>query len=94
MALLLNGGHAFTKFFRTVFFSSNSYLFFSCCGHIRRSADPYYGLANSFLKLLGLPGQPFFGSQDQALWCIIWLSVWRSAGLLDDVLSSRSSEYS
>jgi multiple sugar transport system permease protein len=42
--------------------------------------DPYYGLANSFLKLIGLPGQPFFGSQDQALWCIIWLSVWRSAG--------------
>ncbi|MEL7555483.1 sn-glycerol-3-phosphate transport system permease protein UgpA [bioreactor metagenome] len=80
MALLLNGGHAFTKFFRTVFFLPTAISFSVVAVIFAVVLDPYYGLANSFLKLLGLPGQPFFGSQDQALWCIIWLSVWRSAG--------------
>jgi len=42
--------------------------------------DPYYGLANSILKGLGLPAQPFLSSPDQALACLILIVVWRNAG--------------
>ncbi len=80
MALLLNEGYGFTKFFRTVFFLPTAISFSVVAVIFAVVLDPYYGLANSFLKLIGLPGQPFFGSTEQALWCIIWLSVWRSAG--------------
>ena len=80
MALLLNEGYGFTKFFRTVFFLPTAISFSVVAVIFAVVLDPYYGLANSFLKLTGLPGQPFFGSTEQALWCIIWLSVWRSAG--------------
>lgn len=80
MALLLNEGYGFTKFFRTVFFLPTAISFSVVAVIFAVVLDPYYGLANSFLKSLGLQGQPFFGSTDQALWCVIWLSVWRSAG--------------
>jgi len=80
MALLLNEGYGFTKFFRTVFFLPTAISFSVVAVIFAVVLDTYYGLANSFLKLIGLPGQPFFGSTEQALWCIIWLSVWRSAG--------------
>lgn len=80
MALLLNEGYGFTKFFRTVFFLPTAISFSVVAVIFAVVLDPYYGLANSFLKLIGLPDQPFFGSTEQALWCIIWLSVWRSAG--------------
>jgi multiple sugar transport system permease protein len=80
MALLLNEGYGFTKFFRTVFFLPTAISFSVVAVIFAVVLDPYYGLANSFLKLIGLQSQPFFGSTDQALWCIIWLCVWRSAG--------------
>jgi len=80
MALLLNEGYGFTKFFRTVFFLPTAISFSVVAVIFAVVLDPYYGLANSLLKLLGMPSQPFFGSTEQALWCIIWLSVWRSAG--------------
>ena len=80
MALLLNEGYGFTKFFRTVFFLPTAISFSVVAVIFAVVLDPYYGLANSFLKSIGMPSQPFFGSTKQALWCIIWLSVWRSAG--------------
>ena len=80
MALLLNEKRFSTKFFRTVFFLPTAISFSVVAVIFAVVLDPYNGLANSFLKLAGLKSQPFFGSVDQALWCVIWLCVWRSAG--------------
>jgi multiple sugar transport system permease protein len=80
MALMLNGKHIYTKFFRTVFFLPTAISFSVVAVIFSVVLDPYYGLANSFLKMVNLPSQPFFGAANQALWCIIWLCVWRSAG--------------
>lgn len=80
MAMLLNERHFFTKFFRTIFFLPTAISFSVVAVIFAVVLDSYNGLANSFLKLLGLKAQPFFGSVDQALWCIILLCVWRSAG--------------
>ena len=80
MALMLNEKYIYTKFFRTVFFLPTAISFSVVAVIFSVVLDPYYGLANSFLKMMGLPSQPFFGSANQALWCIISLCVWRSAG--------------
>lgn len=42
--------------------------------------DPYYGLANSLLRAIGLPPQPFLNSPRQALACLIAIAVWRNSG--------------
>lgn len=80
MALLLNEKHFFTKFFRTVFFLPTAISFSVVAVIFAVVLDPYNGLANSFLKLVGMNSQPFFGSANQSLWCVILLCVWRSAG--------------
>jgi len=80
MALLLNENHFFTKFFRTVFFLPTAISFAVVSVIWSVVLDPYYGLANSFLTLFGLPAQPFFASTAQALGCLVFLNVWRSAG--------------
>lgn len=80
MALLLNENHFFTKFFRTVFFLPTAISFAVVSVIWAIVLDPYYGLANSFLVLLGFKPQPFFSSPNQALWGLIMLSVWRSSG--------------
>jgi len=80
MALLLNENHFFTKFFRTVFFLPTAISFAVVSVIWSVVLDPHYGLANGFLTLFGLPAQPFFASTAQALWCLVFLNVWRSAG--------------
>jgi len=80
MALLLNGSHFFTRFFRTVFFLPTAISFAVVSVIWMIVLDPYYGLANSFLTLFGLKPQPFFSSTAQALWGLIMLNVWRSSG--------------
>jgi multiple sugar transport system permease protein len=80
MALLLNENHFFTKFFRTVFFLPTAISFAVVSVIWSVVLDPHYGLANSFLTLFGLPAQPFFSSSAQALWCLVFLNVWRSSG--------------
>lgn len=80
MALLVNGRHAFTKAFRTIYFLPTAISFSVVAVIFSVVLDPYYGLANSVLKLMRLPSQPFFGSPRQSLWCLVWLNVWRSAG--------------
>lgn len=80
MALLLNGSHFFTKFFRTVFFLPTAISFAVVSVIWAIVLDPYYGLANSFLTLFNFKPQPFFSSPDQALWGLILLNVWRSSG--------------
>ncbi|HNW46009.1 MAG TPA: sugar ABC transporter permease [Thermotogota bacterium] len=80
MALLLNENRFFTKFFRTVFFLPTAISFAVVSVIWSVVLDPHYGLANGFLTLFGLPAQPFFASTAQALWCLVFLNVWRSAG--------------
>jgi multiple sugar transport system permease protein len=80
MALLLNENHFFTKFFRTIFFLPTAISFAVVSVIWSVVLDPHYGLANSFLTLFGLPAQPFFSSSAQALWCLVFLNVWRSSG--------------
>jgi len=41
---------------------------------------PTYGAFNIILRTLGLPGQPFLQSVDQALPSIILMTIWRFAG--------------
>jgi multiple sugar transport system permease protein len=79
-ALLLNNKHPFTGFFRTVFFLPSAISFSVIAVIWGVILDPYYGLANSVLILLRLPPQPFLTSAHQALFCIILLCLWRSAG--------------
>lgn len=80
MALLVNGNHAYKKIFRTIYFLPTAISFSVVAVIFSVVLDPYYGLANSFLKLFGLPSQPFFSSVEQSMWCLVLLTVWRSAG--------------
>jgi multiple sugar transport system permease protein len=80
MALLVDRKGPLPKVFRTVFFLPTAISFSVVAVIFSVVLDPYYGLANSFLKLAGMPSQPFFSSVGQAMWCLVWLNVWRSAG--------------
>lgn len=42
--------------------------------------DPRYGYINQFLKLVGLPAQPFLGSTSQALMSIVVVLLWINLG--------------
>ncbi|HBK67477.1 MAG TPA: sugar ABC transporter permease [Firmicutes bacterium] len=80
LALLLNTGMKFVKFFRTLYFlpSAISYAVVAVIWGV--IFDPYYGLANSFLRFFNLKPQPYFSSPNQALLCIVFLVLWRSVG--------------
>ncbi|MDK2952407.1 MAG: multiple sugar transport system permease protein [Kosmotogales bacterium] len=80
LALLLNGSQKFVKFFRTLFFLPTAISFVVVAVIWGVVMDPYYGLANSFLKMIGVGAQPFMNSTSQALLCIIFISIWRSSG--------------
>lgn len=41
---------------------------------------PNDGLINGFLELVGIPGQPWLTSSDQALWAIIIMASWVGVG--------------
>lgn len=80
LALLLNSASKYASFFRTLYFlpSAVSYAVVAVIWGV--VFDPHYGLANSFLRLLGIAPQPFLTSSSQALWCIVFLVLWRNAG--------------
>ncbi len=42
--------------------------------------DPTLGILNVAMKSVGLPGQPFLGSPDQAIPSIALINIWRHAG--------------
>ena len=42
--------------------------------------NPNEGLINSALNFFGIPNQPFLRSADQAMYSIIFMSVWQAAG--------------
>lgn len=42
--------------------------------------QPSYGLFNQVLQLIGLPGQRFLLSPDQALYCVIAYALWKNIG--------------
>ena len=79
-ALLLNVKHRFVSFFRTLYFLPAAVSYSVVAVIFGVVFDPYYGLANSMLHLLGFKAQPFFTSPAQALPCIIFLCLWHSAG--------------
>ena len=39
--------------------------------------DPNQGLINGLIGFFGIPPQPFFVSENQALWCIIAIATWK-----------------
>ena len=39
--------------------------------------DPNQGLINGLIGVFGIPPQPFLGSENQALWCIIAIATWK-----------------
>lgn len=80
LAMLVNVRHNFTVFFRTLYFIPAAISFAVVSVIWGVVLDSYYGLANSFLTLFGLPPQPFFASTKQALLCLVFLILWRSAG--------------
>jgi multiple sugar transport system permease protein len=41
---------------------------------------PSYGAINLILKAFGFSSQPFLQSMDQAMSCIIWMTIWKYAG--------------
>ncbi len=79
-ALLLNVRRRFVAFFRTLYFLPAAVSFSVVAVIFGVVLDPYYGLANSILRMLGIGAQPFFSSIDQALPCIAFLVLWHSAG--------------
>ena len=80
LAMLVNVRNKFAVFFRTLYFipAAISFAVVSVIWGI--VLDPYYGLVNGFLALVGIPPQPFFASSGQALPSLIFLILWRSAG--------------
>lgn len=80
MALLLNSGRLYTRFFRTLFFlpSAVSCVVVSVLWSV--ILDPYYGMANGMLNSLGMKAQPFFSSPSQALPSLAFLNIWRNSG--------------
>jgi multiple sugar transport system permease protein len=80
MALLLNKSFRYINFFRSLFFLPSAISLAVVAVIWGVIFDPYYGLANSFLRLGGISPQPFFSSSNQALACLVFLGIWRSAG--------------
>ncbi len=39
--------------------------------------EPTIGLLNSILRAWGIPPQPWLGSEQQALWCLVIVDVWQ-----------------
>jgi multiple sugar transport system permease protein len=79
-ALLLNVKLRFVAFFRTLYFLPAAVSYSVVAVVFGVMFDPYYGLINSIIRLLGLKPQPFFTSPEQALPCIIFLCLWHSTG--------------
>jgi multiple sugar transport system permease protein len=42
--------------------------------------DPTLGLINQFLRIFGIPRQPFVASVAQAMPSVAWVNIWRHAG--------------
>lgn len=80
LALLLNTRRWYTGFFRTLAFLPSAISMAVVAVIWGIILDPYYGLANSMLRMVGLAPQPFLTSSSQALMCLAVISLWRSAG--------------
>ncbi|MDD4793088.1 MAG: sugar ABC transporter permease [Firmicutes bacterium] len=80
LAFLLRGKGRRLSFLRTLCFLPSAVSLSVMAVVWGLMLDPYYGLANSILKRLGVPPQPFLSSTNQALACLILIAVWRNAG--------------
>ncbi|MCR4425071.1 MAG: sugar ABC transporter permease [Firmicutes bacterium] len=80
LALLFNRKARYTGFFRTLSFLPSAISMSVVAVVWGIILDPYYGLANSMLRMVGLAPQPFLTSSTQALMCLAAISLWRSAG--------------
>lgn len=80
LALLLNRKGRHISFMRTLVFLPSAISMSVVAVIWSVMLDPYYGLANSMLRLVGLSPQPFLTSSSQALWCLMALALWRGAG--------------
>jgi len=80
LAFLLRGGGKRSSFLRTLCFLPSAISLSVVAIVWGLILDPYYGLANSILGKLGIAPQPFLSSPDQALACLIFITVWRNAG--------------
>lgn len=80
LAVLLNGLFPGVGIFRTAFFlpSVTSLVVVSTIWKIMYHSD--VGIINNFLRLIGLPGQPWLTSPELALWSIIIIGVWKEVG--------------
>ena len=75
LAFLLNQRVRGVNFFRSVYLIPYA-ISINVSSLIWRLVLDQGGLANGFLALLHIPGQPFLTSVDQALWSIIGIASW------------------
>ena len=80
LAVLVNGSALWQRALGTVFFLPvvTSLAVLSVVWSLLY--NPSYGFLNALLRSAGLPAQPFLTSPDQAMPCIIAMSVWQGAG--------------
>ncbi len=80
MAVFVNNKARFVPFFRTVFFIPVLISFVVVSVFWKQIFDPYFGLANSLLAVLGIPPQGFLIDPSQAMASVIFVSIWKSWG--------------
>ncbi|MDK2865623.1 MAG: fructooligosaccharide transport system permease protein [Thermotogota bacterium] len=79
VAVLMNQRFAFRGLVRTIIFSV-SVLPMVAIANLWKMLVAPDGYFNFFLKILGLPPQPFLNSPDQAMNVIIAMTVWQGVG--------------
>jgi multiple sugar transport system permease protein len=80
MAVLLRRRSRSTGFFRTIYFMPVAMSLVVAGVIWRFMFDPANGLINTILETFGLPTFKWIGSVDTAMYSVIIVSVWKSAG--------------
>lgn len=80
MANFVNKHGSYAKIMRTLYFIPAIISFVAVCYTWRQIYSPSFGLANAFLKALGITPLEYLSSKEQALICIAITCIWKSWG--------------
>lgn len=80
LAVWLSNCRRFTFLFRSVFFLPQMIMVVSSTMIFKMLLQPEYGLINTVLAWLGIPGANWLGSSKTALNTVIFISIWQGFG--------------